>query len=129
MIVREVTGEIVPPTKIPRKAAVGAVVDNIATIYAIGEAMEGKTFTHKYLTVTGEVAHSLSSASRSAPACRRALILPAAQRAAIPNIMTGGPSDGQACRAGSNGYGCRHQDDLWYLWFCRKAVRTNHATA
>ena len=55
MIVREVTGEIVPPTKIP--AAVGAVVDNIATIYAIGEAMEGKTFTHKYLTVTGEVAH------------------------------------------------------------------------
>ena len=43
MIVREVTGEIVPPIKIP--AAVGAVVDNIATIYAIGEAMEGKTFS------------------------------------------------------------------------------------
>ena len=51
--VYEVTGRIVPPAGIP--AAVGAVVDNVATIYAIWEAMQGIPFTRKYLTVTGEV--------------------------------------------------------------------------
>lgn len=51
--VYEVTGRVVPPAGIP--AAVGAVVDNVATIYAIWEAMQGIPFTRKYLTVTGEV--------------------------------------------------------------------------
>lgn len=53
-IVLEVTGKTVPPAGIPLD--VGAVVSNVATIYAIYEAMEGNMFTHKYLTVTGEVA-------------------------------------------------------------------------
>lgn len=97
MIVREVTGEIVPPTKIP--AAVGAVVDNIATIYAIGEAMEGKTFTHKYLTVTGEVAHPVVlrvPIGTSLQAC-----IDLAGRRNVPQSLhyDGRPSDGQACRA------------------------------
>ena len=52
-IVYEVTRQVVPPAGIPM--AVVAVVQNVATIYAISEAMEGIPFTHKYLTVTGEV--------------------------------------------------------------------------
>ena len=52
-IVYEVTGKIVPPAGIPMN--VGCVVSNVATLYCIYEAMQGKTFTEKYLTVTGEV--------------------------------------------------------------------------
>lgn len=54
-IVHEVTGRTVPPAGLP--ISVGAVVDNIATVYAISEAMEDIPFTQKYLTVTGEVKH------------------------------------------------------------------------
>ena len=52
-MVYEVTGRVVPPAGIP--AAVGAVVDNVATLFAVYEAMQGIPFTKKYLTVTGEV--------------------------------------------------------------------------
>ncbi len=52
-VVYEVTGRVVPPAGLP--IAVGAVVDNVATIYAVSQALEGIPFTHKYLTVTGEV--------------------------------------------------------------------------
>ncbi len=52
-IVHEVTGRVVPPAGIP--IAVGAVVNNVATIYAISQAMDGIPFTRKFLTVTGEV--------------------------------------------------------------------------
>lgn len=55
IMVCDVTGRTVPPAGIPLD--VGAVVSNIATMYAVSEAMQGKNFTHKYLTVTGEVAH------------------------------------------------------------------------
>lgn len=54
-LVYEVTGQVVPPGGIP--IAVGAVVSNAATIYAISEAMDDIPFTQKYLTVTGEVRH------------------------------------------------------------------------
>ena len=52
-MVYEVTGRVVPPAGIP--AEVGAVVDNVATLFAVYEAMNGIPFTKKYLTVTGEV--------------------------------------------------------------------------
>lgn len=52
-IVYEVTKKIVPPAGIPLD--VGCVVSNIATLYCISEAMEGKVFAQKYVTVTGEV--------------------------------------------------------------------------
>lgn len=54
-IVYEVTGRVVPPAGLPSE--VGAVVDNVATIYAVFKAIRGEPFTHKYLTVTGEVNH------------------------------------------------------------------------
>ena len=54
-IVYEVTGRVVPPAGIP--GMVGCVVDNIATILAVSDAMNGIPLTWKYLTVTGEVRH------------------------------------------------------------------------
>ncbi len=54
-MVQQVTGSIVPPAGIPLD--VGAAVSNVATILAAGEAAQGKPLTHKYLTVTGEVAN------------------------------------------------------------------------
>lgn len=55
VIVHEVTGRVVPPAGIPPD--VDAVVSNIATMLCISDAMEGKPFIRKYLTVTGELAH------------------------------------------------------------------------
>lgn len=52
-IVYEVTGRVVPPAGIP--IAVGAVVNNVATIYAVSQAMDNIPLTQKILTVTGEV--------------------------------------------------------------------------
>ena len=52
-LVYEVTGRVVPPAGLP--GMVGAVVDNVATIYAIAEALNDIPFTDKFLTVTGLV--------------------------------------------------------------------------
>jgi len=53
-IVCEVTGRIVPPGGIP--LAVGIVVSNVGTMVCVSDALEDCSFTHKYVTVTGEVA-------------------------------------------------------------------------
>jgi len=55
VMVYEVTGKVVPPAAIPLE--VGCVVSNVATILAISDAVSDKPFTHKYLTMTGEVAN------------------------------------------------------------------------
>ena len=52
-IVYEVTGRIVPPAGLP--AHVGCVVSNVATALCVADAMQGRPFTQKYLTVTGAV--------------------------------------------------------------------------
>ena len=53
VLVREVTGRVVPPAGIPLD--VGCVVSNAATMVCVRDAMEGHPFTWKYLTVTGAV--------------------------------------------------------------------------
>ena len=53
VVVYEVTDKVVPPAGIPLD--VGAIVDNVATIIAVADAVSGIPFTEKYLTVTGEV--------------------------------------------------------------------------
>ena len=54
VLVYEITGRVVPPAGIPLE--VGAVVSNVATMAAVHDAMVGRPFTHKYLTITGAVA-------------------------------------------------------------------------
>lgn len=53
LLTLEVTGSTVPPAGLPRE--VGVVVSNVATMCAIYDAAQGEGFTHKYLTVTGQV--------------------------------------------------------------------------
>lgn len=53
IMVCDITGRTVPPSGIPLD--VGAVVSNVATVYAIYEASSGLPLTDKYLTMTGAV--------------------------------------------------------------------------
>lgn len=53
LVVYEVTGTPVPPLGIPLD--VGAVVSNAATLYSIGNAMEGLPLIKRLVTVAGEV--------------------------------------------------------------------------
>ena len=52
-LVYEVTGRVVPPAGLPGQ--VGAVVDNVATLCAVSDALKGVPLTRRLLTVTGEV--------------------------------------------------------------------------
>lgn len=54
VIVAEVTGRAVPPAGIPLD--VGCVVSNVATMLCVCDAMDGKPFTQKILSVNGLVA-------------------------------------------------------------------------
>ena len=53
VLVHEVTGRVVPQGGIP--IDVGAVVNNVFTLALLADAVQDKPFTHKYVTVTGEV--------------------------------------------------------------------------
>jgi Na+-translocating ferredoxin:NAD+ oxidoreductase RnfC subunit len=53
VLVHEVLGRMVPEGGIPLE--VGAVVDNVGTLFNVARAVEGVPVTHRYLTVTGEV--------------------------------------------------------------------------
>lgn len=53
ILVKEVTDRVVPETGIPLD--VGVVVQNVGTLKAIMDATGGRPFTHRYVTITGEV--------------------------------------------------------------------------
>ncbi len=53
ILVKEVTGRVVPETGIPLD--VGVVVQNVGTLKAIKDATRGRPFTHRYVTITGAV--------------------------------------------------------------------------
>lgn len=53
ILVQEVFGKSVPPLGIPFN--VGAVVDNVETMYNIYEAINGRAVTHRYVSIIGEV--------------------------------------------------------------------------
>jgi Na+-translocating ferredoxin:NAD+ oxidoreductase RnfC subunit len=57
IIVYEITGRVVPSGGIPPD--VGCVVSNVATMLASYDAISGKPFISKYLTVNGEVKNPL----------------------------------------------------------------------
>lgn len=57
MIVLELTGRIVPACGIPLD--VGAVVSNAATLLCIADSLADKPFTHKYLTLGGDIGRPL----------------------------------------------------------------------
>lgn len=54
ILVREITGRIIPESAYPPD--VGVVVNNVETLYNISQSLKGIPVTHKRVTVTGEVA-------------------------------------------------------------------------
>ncbi len=54
VLVNELLGRSIPPLGLPRE--VGAVVSNVATLFSVSRAMDGKPVTHRAVTVTGAVA-------------------------------------------------------------------------
>ena len=53
VLIYETTGRVVQPGKLP--ISVGVIVYNVETIYNVYRALNGKSVTHKYVTITGEV--------------------------------------------------------------------------
>ncbi len=92
-LVYEVTGRVVPPAGLPGN--VGAVVDNVATVYSIYWAMQGKPFIKKYLTVTGEVAHPVVVCVPVGTPLRRCVELAGGATISDPYYVSGGPMMGQ----------------------------------
>lgn len=92
-IVYEVTGRVVPPAGLP--ISVGAVVDNVGTVFAISEALEGIPFTHKYVTVTGEVRHPVILRVPIGTSLQYCLELAGGAKSDDCFIVTGGPMMGR----------------------------------
>lgn len=100
-IVYEVTRQVVPPAGIPM--AVGAVVQNVATVYAISEALEGIPFTHKFLTVTGEVRHPVILRVPIGTSYQECLELAGGCLYSSYFVVTGGPMMGKPMPMGEVG--------------------------
>jgi len=92
-IVYEVTGRVVPPAGIP--IAVGAVVNNVATVYAVSQAMEGIPFTQKILTVTGEVKKPAVLSVPVGTSYRECIELAGGTKYSTYFIVSGGPMMGK----------------------------------
>lgn len=92
-IVYEVTGRVVPPAGLPGQ--VGCVVNNVATLYAIWEAMQDIPFTQKYLTVTGEVNHPTVLRVPVGTSFSHCIELAGGARMGRFFVVSGGPMMGQ----------------------------------
>lgn len=93
-IVYEVTGRVVPPASIP--IAVGAVVNNVATVYAISQAMENIPLTQKILTVTGEVKKPTVLCVPVGTSYRKCIELAGGTLSSTYFIVSGGPMMGKS---------------------------------
>ena len=92
-IVYEVTGRVVPPAGIP--IAVGAVVNNVATVYAISQAMENIPLTQKILTVTGEVKKPTVLCVPVGTSYRKCIELAGGTNSSTYFVVSGGPMMGK----------------------------------
>jgi Na+-translocating ferredoxin:NAD+ oxidoreductase RnfC subunit len=101
MLVFDVTGRTVPPGGIPLK--VGCVVSNVGTMLHVHDAMQDKPVTHRYLTVTGEVARS--SVLKAPIGASFADCIAACGGATLAHykIINGGPMMGRVSDGGDSG--------------------------
>ena len=89
----EVTGRIVPQGGIPLR--VGCVVVNVETLLNVADAMEGKPLTHKYLTITGEVASPCTVRLPVGTPVMEALKLAGVKNTDDLRVIDGGPMMGK----------------------------------
>ncbi len=96
ILIKEVTGRLVPPGELP--VSVGVTVCNVESVYNIYRAMEGKPVTDKYVTVAGEVAKPVTL--RVPIGTRISELLEAAGGVTCedPCLISGGPMMGRVVR-------------------------------
>ena len=97
ILIKEVTGKLVPPGKLP--ISVGVTVCNVESVYNMYRAMNGMPVTHKYVTVAGEVA---TPKTLLVPLGTKISELIAAAGGATcenPELISGGPMMGKRIRS------------------------------
>ena len=92
-LVYEVTGRVVPPAGLP--GMVGAVVDNVATLCAVADALKGVPLTRRLLTVTGEVAHPVIVDAPVGTSFEECIALAGGLARGDAVILSGGPMMGR----------------------------------
>lgn len=89
----EATGRVVPAGAIP--LSVGVTVLNVETVYNVYRAMQGKPVTHKYVTVTGEVASPVTVYAPLGITISELLTLAGGVTIEDPAYIIGGPMMGR----------------------------------
>ncbi len=92
VLVFELLSRIVPPGDLPGK--VGAIIDNIETLYNVGGALNGEPVTDKYLTVTGRVRRPVTLRLPLGTPFARALDLAGGPLAGEYRLLVDGPMMG-----------------------------------
>ncbi len=88
VLVYDVMGKVVPEAGLPIN--VGAVVQNIETLYNIGLALQGQPVTAKYITVSGDVPRPLTVKVPLGISLREVIDLAGGFRTPNPTILNGG---------------------------------------
>ena len=94
VIVYEVTGKTVPAAGIPLD--VDTVVMNVGTTLCVYDAMLGKPFTYKYLTVTGEVNKPVIIKAPIGTSVKECIMLAGGAKSRRYFVKNGGPMMGRA---------------------------------
>lgn len=93
ILIYEVTGRVVPPAGLPLD--VGVVVNNVATIYQVDQAMQSQPFTHRLVTITGYVKHPITLKLPIGISIAEAISMAGGPTISGYQVLNGGPMMGQ----------------------------------
>ncbi len=98
VLIHELTGKVVPPGSIPIQ--VGVAVFNVETVFNIYQALNfKKPVTHKFITITGEVAHPVTKYVPLGMTVADVVALAGGVTIEDPVYLMGGPMTGNLCTA------------------------------
>ncbi len=96
VLINELTGKVVPPGSIPIQ--VGVAVFNVETVFNIYQALKlKKPVTHKFITITGEVAQPVTKYVPLGMTVKDVVALAGGVTVEDPVYLMGGPMTGNLC--------------------------------
>ncbi len=96
VLIHELTGKVVPPGSIPIQ--VGVAVFNVETVFNIYQALNlKKPVTHKFITITGEVAQPVTKYVPLGMTVADVVALAGGVTIEAPVYLMGGPMTGNLC--------------------------------
>lgn len=96
VLIHELTGKVVPPGSIPIQ--VGVAVFNVETVFNIYQALNfKKPVTHKFITITGEVAQPVTKYVPLGMTVADVVALAGGETVEDPVYLMGGPMTGNLC--------------------------------